>query len=160
MEIRNATSESVKDLKLGEMGNKNKCPIAVMIRDEKILSGYRHYTKINTKHDWKEISVWTLPGGRCEDGETLGDALKREIQEEVGITKFDVTHYIGEVSGAKDGDFVSVFFCTTKQNYKLIEPDKFSEWRWIPKGKYIEGECYSGFNPMARKLIVDFLLKH
>ena len=40
-----------------------------------------------------------------------------------------------------------------------MEPEKFSEWRWISKDEYVEGKEYSGFNSMARKVIVDYLLQ-
>jgi hypothetical protein len=61
------------------------------------------------------------------------------------------------VPGAKEGDIVPMFFCTTNQDAKLMEPEKFSEWCWVEKEKYIAGEKYSGFNPTARKMIVSFL---
>ena len=65
----------------------------------------------------------------------------------------------GEVPGAKEGDIVLMFYCTTKQEAKLMEPEKFSEWKWVLIKDYIAGESYSGFNPLARKMITDYLLK-
>jgi 8-oxo-dGTP diphosphatase len=141
------------ETKLNEIGSEVKCPIAIMMRDGKILVGLRNYTK----DKWKEISVWTVPGGRCDKGETIKEALTREIQEEVGITEFEIVDFIGEVPGAKEGDIVPMFFCTTKQDFKLMEPEKFSEWRWVLKDEYIRGGEYSGFNNIARKMIVDYL---
>lgn len=144
------------ETKLNEMGDELKCPIAIMMRDGKILTGYRHYTK----DKWKKISVWTVPGGRCDAGETLKEALIREVQEEVGITEFEIVDFIGEVPGAKEGDVVPIFLCTTKQDFILMEPEKFSEWRWVTKNEYIDEKQYSGFNSVAKKLITDYLKTH
>ncbi|MFA5932144.1 MAG: NUDIX hydrolase [Candidatus Paceibacterota bacterium] len=144
------------ETKLKEIGNKNKVALAVIMRDEKILTGYRNYTK----DKWKDISVWTIPGGRCEDGETLKDTLKREVQEEVGITEFEIIDYIGEVPAVTENDTIFIFFCTTKEDAKLMEPEKFSEWRWVSKNDYIsDGEYNDGFNPKGRTTIVNYLQK-
>lgn len=139
--------------KLKEIGTENKCPIGIMMRNGKILTGYRNYTP----DKWKKVSVWTVPGGRCDPGETIHEALKREVEEEVGITEFEIIDFIAEVDGAKEGDIVPMFFCKTEQDFILMEPEKFSEWRWVSKEEYIAGGEYSGFNSTARKAIVKYL---
>ena len=103
---------------------------------------------------WKAISVWTLPGGRCDKDETIETTLRREIKEETGITEFKILDFIGEVPGAKKGDFVPLFFCETNQEPKLREPHKFSEWKWIDFFK----ECPDNFiNKDAKEMIIKFL---
>lgn len=139
---------------LTKNGDGITCPIAVIVKDGKVLTGHRHYTP----DKWKKISVWTIPGGRSDIGETIGQTLRREVAEEVNITDLEILDFIGEVPGAKEGDIVLMFYCTTKQEMKLMEPEKFSEWKWIPVKDYIAGESYSGFNPSARKMITDYLL--
>lgn len=138
---------------LSRAGNNTLCPVAVMIKNGKILRGHRHYTA----DKWKEISVWTIPGGRSDVGETLEQTLRREVAEEVGITEFEIVDFIGEVPGAKDGDVVPIFYCTTDQEPTLMEPEKFSEWKWVPIDEYIAE--VPRFNPAAKNLITAFLRK-
>lgn len=142
--------------KLNEIGSEFKCPVAIMMNDKRVLCGYRNYTK----DKYKDVSVWTIPGGRCESGETLGETLKREVYEETGITKFDIIDFIGEAPGAKDGDTVFLFLCDTKEDFKLMEPEKFSEWRWVPLKEYLEDQTYLGFNLKARKVFTEYFKIH
>ena len=92
-------------------------------------------------------------------GETIESTLRREVKEEVGITDLEIHEFIGEILGAKEGDAVPVFFCTTKQEPRLMEPEKFSEWRWVPITEYLSGEPWSTMNLPAHKLVSAYLLK-
>ncbi|PIR03600.1 MAG: hypothetical protein COV59_05425 [Candidatus Magasanikbacteria bacterium CG11_big_fil_rev_8_21_14_0_20_39_34] len=129
------------------------CTSAVIVKDNALLLGLRHYTP----DKWKNISVWTTPGGRCDEGETLEETLRRETQEEVGINDLTIVHFIGETPGAKEGDTVYMFFCSTLQDPVLMEPEKFSEWRWVPMGQYFEEAIWKEMNPPAHNLIVNYL---
>lgn len=111
---------------LEEKGTSEICPIIAITRGSKILIGLRHYTP----EKWKATSVWTLPGGRCEDGEKVEATLRREVAEEVGITQLDINSFLGRIDGAKEGDMVYVFIGSTSQEPQLMEPEKFSEWKW------------------------------
>ncbi len=140
---------------LSQKGNMQLCPIALVEREGKVLTGLRNYTK----DKWKDVSVWTIPGGRCDEGETVEETLRREILEEVGVSEVEIVEYIGEAKGAKEGDTVLLFYCTTTQDATCMEPEKFSEWTWIPIEEYILNEKYSGFNPVARSMLVSYLRK-
>ncbi len=134
---------------LSRIGNKTTCPVAVIIKNGKVLMGLRHYTPDR----WKTISVWTIPGGRCDSGETLEITIRREVKEETGITNLEILKYLGEVSGAKEGDTVPLFICRTEQEAQLIEPEKFSEWRWFG----VEEFPKNFINPSALKFIKEHL---
>ncbi|MEX2008134.1 MAG: NUDIX hydrolase [Candidatus Spechtbacterales bacterium] len=140
---------------LSKTGTPTTCPIAVIVRDEKILLGMRNYTA----DKWKEISVWIPPGGRCEADETVEMALRREIREEVGITRLEITDYIGEAPGAREGDTIVMFFCSTEEDPVLREPENFSEWRWVPAEELVDGSPFVEVNPPAFAMIKEFLKK-
>jgi GT2 family glycosyltransferase len=69
------------------------CIFALIKKDDSILMGLREYVA--------NQPVWTYPGGRGELGETLTDSLKREILEEIGVTKCDFIRVIGQKEGVK-----------------------------------------------------------
>lgn len=147
-----------KDLssKLSISTTSKTCAVAVIERDNKILTGLRHYAP----DKWKDTSVWTLPGGRADEGETIEQTLRREVAEEVGITELKIKEFIGEAGGEKkDEDHVFLFYCTTDQEAKLMEPKKFSEWKWMTNDEYkrvVEQE-YDRFNPIAGRMIIEYL---
>lgn len=140
---------------LSKIGDVRTCPAAVVVRDRTILLGFRNYTA----DKWKDISVWTIPGGRCEIDETVEQTLRREVEEEIGVNDLQVHDYIGEIPGAKEGDIVHLFYCTTKQEPMLKEPEKFSEWRWVPFERYFSDPSWHTMHPKAHQMIIDYLKK-
>lgn len=134
---------------LDKEGDGILCPMAMIVKDGKVLLGLRNYTP----DKWKEISVWTTPGGRSEKGETIGETLKREVKEEVGITDLKIEKFLGQTLGVRKPDEVLVFKCSTNQEPKLMEPEKFSEWKWFGENEIPDNLI----NPKAIGWVKEFL---
>ncbi len=100
------------------------CVFALIRKDNKILMGLREYIKSKP--------VWTYPGGRGKSNETLIDTLKREILEEIGISDIELIKVIGQKDGVKKDDRVYFIECKISSDPKLMEPEKFKEWKWFP----------------------------
>lgn len=110
---------------LSKKGNPKICPMALIFKDGKLLIGLRHYV-----FDGKKLPTWTIPGGRCNKGETIETTLRRELAEEIGLKNFKITEFVAQVAGAREGDLVYMFKLETEEEPKLLEPEKFSEWQW------------------------------
>jgi 8-oxo-dGTP diphosphatase len=131
---------------LKHVGDIHTCSSAMIVRDGKILLGLRHYTP----DKWKAISVWTTPGGRCDEGESVEDGLCRETKEETGISDLTIKRFLGVVPAAGDKeDALWVFLCESHSEPRLLEPKKFSEWKWFPLAEIPE----NFINPHAKKII-------
>jgi 8-oxo-dGTP diphosphatase len=99
------------------------CVFAFIRKDNKILMGLREYIKGKP--------VWTYPGGRGQANETLIDTLKREISEEIGILDSVPVKVVGQKDGVKKGDLVYFVECNISGEPRLMEPEKFREWKWF-----------------------------
>ena len=138
---------------LQQIADPSLCTAGAIVKDGKILLGMRNYTP----DKWKDISVWTTPGGRCDEGETVEIAFRREVKEEVDIDDLTIEGVIAQIPGAKEGDQVVMFYCKTNQDPKLMEPEKFSEWKWVPLEEYFKGDPYDVMNPEAHRLITEYV---
>ena len=134
---------------LNKIGDPTICPVVAIVRGNKIVTGMRNYTP----DKWKTVSVWTIPGGRCDMEEKLETTVRRETEEEVGITDLKFIDFLGVIPGAKEGDVVYLFAGETMQEPENREPHKFSEWGWRETA-----EIAANFiNPAALKLIDGYI---
>lgn len=81
-------------------------------------------------------NCWDIVGGHLEEGESVDDALRREVEEETGWRISVVLGYVGEFSYRGDDGFDRV-----EQDFLVrvdgdldrprLEQGKHTEWRWI-----------------------------
>lgn len=133
---------------LNRKARKNDCTAAVIVRDGQVLLGNRVYPE-------KNLSVWNFPGGRCDEGETIGESLTREVNEEIGVNEsnFQVIDFIKKIKGSWKDDVLYLFHCKINQEPKLMEPEKFKEWKWFN----LKDGLITHFNDDALKAIREYL---
>ncbi len=98
---------------------------AVILHDEKYLIAQKPGDK---------GGVWEFPGGKVEVGETLGAALVREIQEELGV-EIEVHEVLTSVTALIKGQSYRIHFMSAN----LIS-DKFilaehQSIKWVSSGE-------------------------
>lgn len=80
---------------------------------------------------YKKYKTYMSPGGHLDEGESLMEALKREMWEEVGATKVKVLEHIMDIYTTPDD---------TLSKYYLIEIDKVDlKHRELEPGEIADG---------------------
>ena len=78
---------------------------------------------------------YSLPGGRVEFGESLHQALKREVDEETGLA-IDIVGLAGwrEVlpSGSGSGHYLIMSFAARWQANEPVLNDEHDDFKWLP----------------------------
>jgi mutator protein MutT len=83
-----------------------------------------------------EYGFWSQPGGGVEYGETIEQAIKREVKEELGV-KVKLLNYLCytdqiKVSGADHWVAISYLARIISGKEKNMEPGKHEGIRWFP----------------------------
>lgn len=118
---------------------------AVIVKDGQVLATQRGYGQFK---DW-----WEFPGGKIESGESLREALQREIREEL-----DTEINVGELIGTVQWDYpdfhltMHCFICSLASEALHLNEHEAALWldrerletvRWLPADLAIMGKIRS-----------------
>src|SRR5882724_2906201 len=103
---------------------------AIIVQDSRILICQR-------RHDKAFPLKWEFPGGKVEPGESLMDALRREITEELGVQikvgreAYRTQYRYAELSTPIELVFFSVTIARVAQIAAANASESFNEIRWV-----------------------------
>ncbi len=118
---------------------------AILVRDDQILICQR------TRHQSKPLK-WEFPGGKIEFGEQPRDALRRELEEELGIH----AHVGDEVERIthtyEDGGTVELRFFVVRSYAGELENRIFRDVQWVHRNKLPEYDFLEADTPLVQQL--------
>lgn len=123
-----------------------KVAVAVIIDDAgKILITRR---PLKASHG----GFWEFPGGKLEDNESLLSALKREINEEVGLEIIEAD-FLTQINHTYDQNHVELFvYCVHKFKGLAVCRESQMDMRWVGLADMASLQF-----PEANKQIIDLL---
>jgi len=99
---------------------------ALMVRGEEILCCQR------TEHQALPLK-WEFPGGKIEPGEDAPQALRRELEEELGIGATIGSKVAQLQHHYQNGNAVELHFFVVEQYEGELQNRIFREIRWVPR---------------------------
>lgn len=96
------------------------CVGGLMIKDGLVLLGLRAAHK-------SHAGCWDIPGGHVEGGESLDQALVRELEEELGVTALTWTPI---ASGEDNGTTLYIFRITEWVGEPTLRNDEHTRLEW------------------------------
>jgi len=104
---------------------------ALIVKDDLILACQR------TRHQPMPLK-WEFPGGKIEDGEKPREAMRRELEEELGIVAevgAEVTRIVHRYPG---GGSVELRFFEVRKYQGELENRIFREIRWATRQELLQ----------------------
>ncbi|HEV2021698.1 MAG TPA: (deoxy)nucleoside triphosphate pyrophosphohydrolase [Terriglobales bacterium] len=101
---------------------------ALILRESTVLACQR------TKHQTMPLK-WEFPGGKIEHGEQPRDALRRELEEELGIAARVGDEVARLTHVYKNGNAVELRFFLVREFEGEVENCIFADVRWVERTK-------------------------
>lgn len=105
------------------------------------------------KDDWKG---YTLPGGHIENGESIVDAVFREIKEETGLTILNPRLCGVKQFPIEGGRYIVFLFSADEYEGELISSEE-GEMHWIKKAELSNVNLVGDFNMLLQVMLDDSL---
>jgi 8-oxo-dGTP diphosphatase len=125
---------------------------ALIVKDGLLLACQR------TRHQPMPLK-WEFPGGKIEDGEQPRDAMRRELEEELGILPEvgeEVRRFIHEYPG---GGSVELRFFEVRKYQGELENRIFREIRWVTRKELPELDFLEADLSLVKDLAAGKILR-
>lgn len=115
----------------------------------------RYLLQDRIKNDWKG---YTLPGGHIEPGESIVDAVIREMQEETGLT-ISHPHLCGvKQFPLEEGRYIVFLFETEEFEGDLLSSEE-GTMHWIDERKLSKVNLVEDFEDLIEVMLDDELME-
>lgn len=105
------------------------------------------------KEDWKG---YTLPGGHIEIGESIVDAVVREMKEETGLTIFKPRLCGVKQFPIEDGRYIVFLFRTDRFEGELVSSEE-GAMHWVQKKELSSVNLVDDFQELLQVMLDDDL---
>jgi 8-oxo-dGTP diphosphatase len=104
-----------------------------------------------TRHQSKPLK-WEFPGGKIETGEQPRDALRRELEEELGILA-EIGDEVERITHTyEDGGAVELRFFVVRNFEGEIENRIFRDVQWVSRAKLGDYDFLEADAPLVKQL--------